>query len=128
MSFGMSAPAYWLSPSVLTMMSAPSFTQASMPAANADASPFRCGKRTMWSAPCRRATADVPSRDPSSITSTSTTSMPGIVRGMSPSVAGSVWASLRHGIWTISFFTGHRTRIRSQKQEARSKEPASAQP
>ena len=40
------------------------------------------------------------------MTRISTASMPGIARGMSASVAGSVLASLRHGIWTISFFTG----------------------
>src|SRR5438874_75177 len=37
------------------------------------------------------------------MTSHSTTSMPGIVRGRSASVAGSVWASLRQGIWMMSF-------------------------
>ena len=52
----------------------------------------------MWSTPQARATSDVPSRDPSSITSTSMTSMPGIARGKSASVAGSVAASLRQGI------------------------------
>ena len=47
-SFGMSDPAYWLSASVLTMKSAPSFTAASMPAMNAAARPL-----------CRRETDDV---------------------------------------------------------------------
>ena len=36
------------------------------------------------------------------------TSMPGDVRGRSASVAGSVSASFRHGIWMMSFVTGRR--------------------
>src|SRR5689334_4116553 len=52
------------------------------------------------------------------------TSMPGMDFGRSASVAGSVCASFRHGIWMISFFTlffsaagaalgaGHRLRLR----------------
>src|SRR5512145_2202119 len=47
----------------------------------------------------------VPSREPSSMTSVSMTSMPGTDRGRSAIVAGSVCASFRHGIWIISFFT-----------------------
>jgi hypothetical protein len=42
-------------------------------------------------------------RDPSSTTRTSMTSMPGRDLGSSASVAGSVSASLRHGIWMMSF-------------------------
>ena len=53
----------------------------------------------------RDGTSDVPSRDPSSITRTSMTSMPEMLFGRSASVAGSVCASLRHGIWMMSFFT-----------------------
>ena len=59
---------------------------------NPAASPLRRVKRTTWSAPCARATSAVPSVDPSSMISTSTTSMPGIARGMAASVAGSVSA------------------------------------
>src|SRR3954469_4296210 len=39
------------------------------------------------------------------MTRTSITSIPGMLLGRSASVAGSVCASLRHGIWIISFFT-----------------------
>ena len=46
------------------------------------ARPLRRVKRTTWSAPCARATCDVRSVEPSSMTSTSTTSMPGMARGM----------------------------------------------
>jgi len=41
--------------------------------------------------------------EPSSTTSTSTVSMPGIWRGMSPIVAAIVASSSRHGICTMSF-------------------------
>ena len=77
-----------------------------MPATNAAARPLFRRRRTTWSTPQARATSDVPSRDPSSTTSVSMTSMPGTERGRSASVAGSVAASLRHGIWMISFVTG----------------------
>src|SRR3972149_6022072 len=56
MSLGMSAPAYWLSPSVLTMTSAPRRMQASRPAENAAARPRLCGNCTTCSTPCRTAT------------------------------------------------------------------------
>jgi hypothetical protein len=72
------------------------------------ARPLRRVKRTMWSAPCARATAEVASVDPSSMTSTSTVSTPGMVRGMALSVSGSVASSLRQGIWTISFIRAER--------------------
>src|SRR4051812_46721036 len=39
------------------------------------------------------------------MTRISITSIPGMLLGRSASVAGSVCASLRHGIWIISFFT-----------------------
>ena len=51
------------------------------------------------------ATSEVPSRDPSSMTRVSMVSMPGMLRGRSASVAGSVAASFRHGIWMISLLT-----------------------
>jgi len=43
----MSEPGYWLSASVLTMTSAPSRSEASIPAMNAAESPRFLGKRTM---------------------------------------------------------------------------------
>ena len=116
---GFRAPLYWLSASVLTMKSAPALRHASMPAWNAAASPLFRRRRTMWSTPWARATSDVPSRDPSSITSTSTTSMPGMLRGRSASVAGSVCASLRHGIWMISFNFNHSARPSTCWDDAR---------
>ena len=61
----------------------------------------------MCRTPAARATSAVPSVDPSSMTSTSIVSMPGISRGRSRSVDGSVSASFRHGIWMISFFIEH---------------------
>ena len=94
----MPSPAYWLSASVLTMKSAPALSDASMPAMNAAARPLLRRRRTTWSTPQARATSAVPSRDPSSMTRISTTSMPGTARGRSASVAGSVAASLRQGI------------------------------
>ena len=104
-SVAMSSPLYWLSASVLTMKSAPSLSEASMPAVNAAARPLFRRNDTTWCTPCAFATAAVPSREPSSMTSHSSTSMPGRLVGRSASVAGRVAASLRHGIWMISFFT-----------------------
>ncbi len=43
------------------------------------------------------------------MTSVSMTSIPGTDFGRSASVAGSVCASFRHGIWMMSFFNGHET-------------------
>ena len=57
----------------------------------------------MWSTPCSRATSTVRSVEPSSITSHSTSSIPGISRGRSASVAGSVCSSSKQGIWMMSF-------------------------
>src|SRR3954451_6167310 len=102
-SFGMSAPMYWLSASVLTMTSAPSFRHASRPAWKPAARPLLFVSLTMWSTPCSRATSIVRSVEPSSMISHSTTSMPGTSRGRSASVAGSVDSSLRQGIWMMSF-------------------------
>ena len=45
-SLGMSAPSYWLSASVLTITSAPSFSPASSPAWNAAARPLLLVRRT----------------------------------------------------------------------------------
>ena len=105
-SFGMSPPKYWLSASVLTMMSAPSFSEASSPAWKAAASPLLFVRRTTWWTPCSRATSTVRSVEPSSITSHSTCSMPSISRGRSPSVEGRVSSSLKQGIWMINFMRG----------------------
>ncbi len=102
-SFGMSAARYWLSASVLTITSAPSFSAASSPAWKAFARPRLLVSRTTWSTPCSRATATVRSVEPSSITSHSTSSKPSSSRGSSASVRGSVASSLKHGIWMISF-------------------------
>ena len=55
----MSPPKYWLSASVLTMTSAPSFRHASRPAWKPAARPLLFVRRTMWSTPCSRATATV---------------------------------------------------------------------
>ena len=57
----------------------------------------------MWSTPRSRATSIVRSVEPSSITSHSTASMPGIDRGRSASVSGSVSSSSKQGIWMMSF-------------------------
>ena len=105
-SLGMSWPEYWLSASVLTMTSAPSFSAASRPAWKPAARPLLLVRRTMWSTPFSRATSIVRSVDPSSMISHSTTSKPGTSRGRSASVAGSVASSLRHGIWMMSFMRG----------------------
>src|SRR5919204_5320997 len=105
-SLGMSWPEYWLSASVLTMTSAPSLSAASRPAWKPAARPLLLVRRTMWSTPCSRATSTVRSVEPSSMTSHSTVSKPGTVRGRSASVAGSVASSLRQGIWMMSFMRG----------------------
>src|SRR4051794_12957994 len=102
-SLGMSWPEYWLSPSVLTMTSAPSFRHASSPAWKPAARPLLFVSRTMWSTPCSRATATVRSTDPSSMTSHSTSSKPSTSRGRSASVSGRVSSSLKQGIWMMSF-------------------------
>jgi hypothetical protein len=88
-SLGMSAASYWLSASVLTTTSAPSFRQASRPAWKPAARPLLLVSRTMWSTPRSRATSTVRSVDPSSMTSHSTTSKPGTSRGRLPRVSGS---------------------------------------
>lgn len=74
-----------------------------MPAENACASPWFWGNRMTWSAPARRATSAVPSCEPSSMTSTSTRSIPSTWRGSAAIVAGSDSASFRLGIWMMSF-------------------------
>ena len=102
-SFGMSSPRYWLSASVLTIRSAPSLRLASRPAWKAAARPLLLVRRTMCSTPWSRATSTVRSEEPSSITSSSTESTPGISLGRSAIVSGRVASSLRQGIWMISF-------------------------
>ncbi len=98
-----SPPWYWLSASVLTITSAPSFSEASSPAWKAAASPRLLVSRTMWSTPCSRATSMVRSVEPSSITSHSTESIPSTDRGRSARVPGRVRSSLKQGIWMMSF-------------------------
>jgi hypothetical protein len=102
-SRGIAAASYWLSASVLTMTSAPSFRHASSPAWKPAARPLLFVSRTMWSTPCSLATSIVRSVEPSSITSHSTESKPATWRGRSASVIGSVSSSFRHGIWMMSF-------------------------
>jgi hypothetical protein len=99
----MSAAEYWLSASVLTITSAPSFRQASRPAWKPAARPLLFVRRTMWSTSCSRATSIVRSVEPSSMISHSTVSNPSSSRGRSASVPGSVSSSSRHGIWMMSF-------------------------
>ena len=109
-SRGMSPAWYWWSASVLTMTSAPSFREASMPAWNAAARPLLLVSRTMWSTPFARATSTVRSVEPSSITSHSTSSKPVSRRGSSRRTWGRVSSSSRHGIWITSFMPrGHGT-------------------
>ena len=74
-----------------------------MPVVKAAARPRFLWNLITWSTPCSRATSAVSSFEPSSITRISIASMPGICRGRSRSVAGSVAASFRHGIWMMSF-------------------------
>ena len=114
-SRGMSRPAYWLSPSVLTMMSAPSCRQASRPVRKAApgrgcARGARCGRRRA-AAP----TSTVRSVLPSSMTRISTSSMPGIWRGMSATACGSVCSSLKQGIWMMSFMGDSRVRLQGPR-------------
>ncbi len=90
------------------------------------ASPLRRVKRTTWSAPWARATSAVPSVEPSSMIRTSTTSIPGIARGMAASVAGSVASSFRQGIWTMSFMRASATRRPVADTRNRSTGPGSA--
>jgi hypothetical protein len=99
----MASPGYWLSASVLTMTSAPRRRDASMPAMNARASPRFPRKRTTSATPHSRAIREVPSVEPSSITSTSTTSNPATARGSRSSVSRRVPSSFRQGIWMTSF-------------------------
>src|SRR4051794_8802129 len=102
-SLGMSSAQYWLSASVFTTMSAPSFRHASRPAWKPAARPLLLVRRTTWSTPFSRATSIVRSVDPSSTMSHSSTSIPGSSRGSSASVAGSCCSSLKQGIWMMSF-------------------------
>ncbi len=102
-SVSTSAPWYWLSASVFTITSAPSFSAVSMPAWKPVARPLLFVSRTRWSTPWARATATVSSVEPSSTTSHSTTSKPATSRGRSASVCGSWSASLKQGIWMMSF-------------------------
>src|SRR5271166_3799237 len=74
-----------------------------MPAWKPAARPLLFVSRTRWSTPWARATATVSSVEPSSITSHSTMSKPATSRGRSASVCGSCSASLKQGIWMMSF-------------------------
>ena len=120
----MSLPSYWLSPSVLTITSAPSFRHASRPAWKPAARPLLFVRRTMWSTPSARATSIVRSVEPSSMISHSTTSKPSTSRGRSARTSGSVCSSSKQGIWMISFMqrvdwdpNGHRVTTRFQRQD-----------
>jgi acyl-coenzyme A synthetase/AMP-(fatty) acid ligase len=90
----------------------------SMPVMNAVASPRFTGCRTTWSTPSSRARAAVSSVDPSSTISHSTQSKPSTSRGIVASAAPRVAASLRHGIWMISFMLDASPRRRSGSELA----------
>ena len=60
----------------------------------AEARPLLRAKRTTWCTPQARATAAVPSVEPSSITSSSIDAIPGSAVGSAATVTGSVAASL----------------------------------
>src|SRR3954470_5436708 len=102
-SSGIAPASYWLSASVLTITSAPSFRQAASPAWTPPASPLLFVRRMMWSTPCSRATSIVRSVEPSSMISHSTASKPSTSFGRSRKVTGRVSSSLRQGIWMMSF-------------------------
>src|SRR3954454_14708470 len=128
-SLGMSAALYWLSASVLTITSAPSFRHASRPAWKPAARPLLFVRRTMWSTPHSRATAIVRSVEPSSMTSHSTRSKPSSSRGRSASVAGSCSSSLKQGIWMMSFIGGpgrYRAVAMTRRNRLRQEGPALA--
>ena len=77
-SLGMSAPSYWLSASVLTITSAPSFRPASRPAWKRGREPLVVREADdVVDAALARATSTVRSVEPSSMTSHSTASKPG---------------------------------------------------
>src|SRR4051794_28574683 len=99
---GMRSCGYWLSPSVLTRMSAPSSSARCAPSWNERPRPRLPACRTNWVTPCARATSTVPSVEPSSITRTMISSMPGMRSGIDRRTAGSVSSSFRQGIWTTS--------------------------
>jgi hypothetical protein len=94
---------YWLSPSVLTRMSAPSSKERTTPSRKDRPRPWVRAWWTKWVTPCSRATATVRSVHPSSMTRISISSTPGTWRGMVARTEGSVRSSFKQGIWTISF-------------------------
>ena len=85
------------------MMSAPALRHASMPAWNAAASPLLRRSRTRWSTPQRARHVRGPVARPVVDDQHLDRVDAGNRRGRSASVAGSVAASFRHGIWMISF-------------------------
>src|SRR6185312_7223 len=74
-----------------------------IPVIKAVASPRFTGCLITWSTPSSRASSAVPSVEPSSTTSHSTFSNPSTLRGNVATAVPSVAASLRQGIWMISF-------------------------
>jgi len=96
-SLTMSAPLYWLSPSVFTMMSAPRKSAASRPFPKALVSPMFLLFFTMKSTPSSSATSMVLSVLPSSIMRVYISSTPSILLGRSAITAGSEFSSLRQG-------------------------------
>ena len=91
---------YWLSPSVLTTMSAPSSSARCTPSWKDRPRPRLRACRTKWVTPWARATSTVRSVEPSSMISTRISSIPGISRGIVERTRGSVSSSLRQGTWT----------------------------
>ncbi len=92
---------YWLSQSVLTMISAPSISQCMMPWWNAVHRPLFALNSTIWWIHSFFATSVVLSVLPSLIMRNSI-STPGSVFGRSRKVIGSVCSSFLHGIWMIT--------------------------
>src|SRR4051794_37438223 len=98
-----------------------------MPAWKPVARPLLLVRRTRWSTPCSRATATVSSVEPSSITSHSTSSKPSTARGRSARVRGSCSASLKQGIWMMSFIAVDLPRLAYREYpRARSRFPSFA--
>ena len=108
-SKGMSSAWYWLSASVLTMTSAPRSRQACSPFMKPRARPWLRVWRTTWSTPCSSATFTVSSVLPSSMISHSTVSNPATSRGRADRAMPSVSASLKQGIWMMSFKSDSRS-------------------
>src|SRR5688500_17169561 len=91
---------YWLSPSVLTTMSAPSSSARWTPSWKDRPRPRLRAWRTKCTTPCSLATSTVRSVDPSSMIRTMISSIPSMDVGIVDRTAGRVSSSLRQGTWT----------------------------